>query len=202
MTLWRRLFSATILCTALGAVPVSMTQAASAPAPAPAENQSVAGQQGVVEFRVGSSTSKVVAGARIIVILHDGKVFTTGLTDTSGRWSAKVPYYVVQWNERFSTKGVVNAIVVANGYNEQVVFVVPITAHTVQPVILQPIQPNARNLPSASLGNIHQHNLRNFVERYAELMGLTRQAPVPGDFGYAPWGPALKSDNKTQGTKP
>jgi hypothetical protein len=142
---------------------------------------------------VGSPKTTVIRGARVIVLLHDGQIASSGLTDSSGRWSARVPYYEVQWNEHFSTKGVVNAIVVANGYNEQVVFVIPITAHTVQPVVLQPTVANGRNLPSTSLGNIHQHNLQNFVNRYAELMGLKRQAPIPDDLGYAPWSPEKKT---------
>lgn len=192
MTLWIKLCAAALLCGTFASAPVVATHAASI------ASSPVTGQQGNVEFRVGSTTSKVIAGARVIVILHDGKVLNTGLTDQSGTWSTKVPYYEVQWNERFSTKGVINAIVVADGYNEQVVFVIPITSHTIQPVVLEPIKPNARNLPSASLGNIHQHNLRNFVARYAELMGLTKQTPVPGDFGYAPWSPVQKTEGKTR----
>lgn len=152
----------------------------------------VAGQAGEVEFRVGSSTTTVIKGARVIVILHDGKVIATGRTDAAGRWTTRVPFYQVQWNAEFSTKGIVNAIVIADGYNEQVVFVIPITAHTIQPVVLQPIVANGRNLPSASLGNLHQHTLRHFVDHYAELMGLQRQKGVPGDFDYAPWSPEYK----------
>lgn len=160
---------------------------------AAADQDTAAGKQGDIEFRVGSPRTTVIGGARVIVLRHDGKIISSGLTDSSGTWNAKVPFYQVEWNEHFSTQGVVNAIVIANGYNEQVVFVIPITAHTIQPVILQPVVLNGRNMPSASLGNIHQHNLRHFVARYAEKVGLKRQAPVPGDFDYAPWGPDMKS---------
>lgn len=150
---------------------------------------STTGQKGHIEFRVGSTKTTVISGARVIVINHEGKIIATGLTDSMGVWNAFVPLYKVEWNEHFTTKGVVTAIVIANGYNEQIVFVVPITEHTIQPVVLQPIVPNGRNLPSRALGNIHSEDLRRFIERYAEMMKLKRQAPVPGDPGYAPWSP-------------
>ncbi len=149
-------------------------------------------KQGLIEFRVGSIKSTVVSGARVIVINHDGKVITTGITNSSGIWTAAVPLYKVQWNENFSTKGIVTAIALANGYNEQVVFVVPITEHTIQPIVMQPVMPNARNQPYASLGLIYHQELQQFVSRYAQQVGLQRQSPIPSDFGYAPWGPSQK----------
>ncbi len=155
--------------------------------------QTTVAKQGLIEFRVGSIKSTVVSGARIVVINHDGKVVTTGLTNSSGIWTAAVPFFQVQWNEKFSTKGIVTAIAFANGYNEQVVFVVPITEHTVQPIVMQPVMPNARNQPYASLGLIYHQELQQFVSRYAQQVGLQRQAPIPGDFSYAPWGPSQKS---------
>ncbi|MCY0903197.1 MAG: hypothetical protein OWU32_13635, partial [Firmicutes bacterium] len=50
----------------------------------------VAGQAGEVEFRVGSSASTVIKDARVIVILHDGKVIATGRTDAAGLWTTRV----------------------------------------------------------------------------------------------------------------
>jgi len=191
MTQLRKVVLSVILLTAI-ALPCN-TEARGETAPDSVQKSGpVAGQAGEVEFRVGSSASTVIKGARVIVILHDGKVIATGRTDAEGRWTTRVPFYQVQWNTEFSTKGIVNAIVIADGYNEQVVFVIPITAHSIQPVVLQPVVPNGRNLPSASLGNIHQHTLRHFVDYYAELLGLQRQKGVPGDFDYAPWSPEYK----------
>ncbi|SIS58248.1 hypothetical protein [Alicyclobacillus vulcanalis] len=143
--------------------------------------------QGEIEFRVGSSTTTVVAGARVIVINHEGKIVATGLTDTHGLYIAHVPMYKAKWNEKYDAKGVVNAIVTADGYNEQAVFVIPITEHTIQPVILQPIRPNARNLPSASLGNFSSFDLVGYIDRYASELHLKRQSPIPGEPGNPPW---------------
>lgn len=147
---------------------------------------------GEIEFRVGSPKTTVIAGARVIVINLDGKVLSSGLTDSTGTYRTTAPFYITEWNENLKTKGIVTAIAVANGFNEQVVFVVPITKHTVQPIILQPITPNARNFPSASLGNIHPQDLRGFVMHYAEELKLTHQPPIPGDPGYLPWSPVQK----------
>ncbi|ACV59258.1 hypothetical protein [Alicyclobacillus acidocaldarius] len=146
-----------------------------------------ASDRGEIEFRVGSSNSTTVAGARVIVINHEGKVVSTGLTDTQGLFIAHVPMYKAKWNERYDAKGVVNAIVVADGYNEQAVFVVPITEHTIQPVILQPIRPNARNAPSVSLGNFSSYDLAGYIDRYASELHLKRQGPIPGEPSYSPW---------------
>ncbi|GLG01456.1 hypothetical protein Alches_14950 [Alicyclobacillus hesperidum subsp. aegles] len=145
--------------------------------------------KGDIEFRVGSSTSTVIAGARVIVINHDGNIVATGLTNAQGTWDAQVPLYKADWNKKFDAKGVVNAIVIADGFNEQAVYIIPITEHTVQPVILQPIQANRRNAPSASLGNFSTHDLRRYIDRYASELKLKRQAPIPGDPEYAPWSP-------------
>lgn len=144
--------------------------------------------QGEIEFRVGSSNSTTVAGARIIVINHDGEIVASGLTDSRGTWDASVPYYEISWNKNFSSKGIVNAIVIANGYNEQAMFVVPITEHTVQPVVLQPIVPNERNLPSSSLGNYSKNDLQMYIQHYATEMKLKKQSPISGDPEHSPWG--------------
>lgn len=151
--------------------------------------QSVTQKNGDIEFRVGSSTSRVISGARVIVINHDGNIIGSGLTNSSGVWQASVPYYNASWNEHFAMKGIVNAIVIANGYNEQAVFVVPITEHTIQPVILQPVVSNRRNEPSESIGDIHHQDLQKYIARYAGQLGLKKQSPIVGDLGYAPWSP-------------
>ena len=161
-------------------------------------NQAGSTQNGLIEFRVGSIKSEVIGSARVIVINHEGKVITTGLTNSAGSWTATVPYFKVEWNEHFSTKGVVTAMAMANGYNEQVVFIVPITKNTIQPIVLQPIVPNGRNEPSASLGMIYHHELNQLVDRYAEQLKLVKQPPIPGGFGYAPWGPARKSGDEAR----
>jgi hypothetical protein len=158
--------------------------------------QSVTPKNGDIAFRVGSSKSTVISGARVIVINHDGNIIGSGLTNSSGVWNTSVPLYKVDWNEHFSTKGIVNAIVIANGYNEQAVFVVPITEHTIQPVVLQPVMQNGRNEPSESLGNFSNQDLQKYIARYASELGLKKQPPISGDLGYAPWSPEqMKTGN-------
>ncbi|MCF8567306.1 hypothetical protein LLE49_21525 [Alicyclobacillus tolerans] len=152
---------------------------------AASENQ----EKGHIEFRVGSPNSTTVPGARVIVINHEGNVVATGLTNAKGVWDTSVPLYEMKWNRGFDAKGVLNAVIVANGYNEQVVFVIPNSPNTVQPVVLQPIVPNRRNQPTQSLGNYSIHDLKLYVNHYAEELRLKKQLPIPGDPGYAPWSP-------------
>ncbi|KYP79313.1 carboxypeptidase-like regulatory domain-containing protein [Ferroacidibacillus organovorans] len=175
-----------LLCTALQ-LPIAVNTFAATPS-----DEYKGPPNGEIEFRVGSPKTTVIAGARVIVINPDGKILTTGLTDSTGTFRANVPFYITEWNENLKTKGIVTAIAVATGFNGQVVFIVPITNHTVQPIILQPITPNARNFPSASLGNIHQQDLRGFVAHYAEELKLKQQPAIPGDPGYLPWSPEQK----------
>ncbi|QSO51844.1 hypothetical protein JZ785_24225 [Alicyclobacillus curvatus] len=170
--------------------PTSVNSGSVAPG-ASGANLSSSGK-GQIEFRVGSSTSSVVAGARVIVINHDGEIVASGLTDSRGTFNASVLLYKVDWNQKFTTKGIVNAIVIANGFNEQAVFIVPITEHTIQPVVLQPINPQRQNLPSSSLGAFSKHDLRMYVDHYADELKLKKQSPIPGDPEYAPWGPDTK----------
>ena len=145
-----------------------------------------------VLFRVGSPSGKRVSGARVIVLDPDGDIVTTGLTNATGEWSAPVP---IQVDGRFASvrrMGTVAAIVVASGYNEQVIFTIPVMPNAVQPVILNPITPGARNEPMATLGNLHRQDVRVLIDTYAKKLGLKRQPPVQGDYGYSPWGPNLE----------
>ena len=50
----------------------------------------------------------------------------------------------------------------------------------------------ARNAPSSSLGNYSIHDLRMYVDHYAEELKLKKQPVIPGDPGYAPWSPEQK----------
>lgn len=143
----------------------------------------------LVRFRVASYTGQRLRGARVIVIDPDGDVITTGLTDASGEYIAPVPERV---DGRFASvrrMGTVTAIVLADGYNEQVVFVIPVLANAVQPVLLNPVQSGARNEPHATLGNLHRQDIQILVNTYASKLGLKRQTPIAREHGYAPWGP-------------
>ncbi|MBX5437779.1 MAG: hypothetical protein IRZ33_11280 [Alicyclobacillaceae bacterium] len=119
----------------------------------------------------------------------DGRLLQTGLTDAEGMWRAHV---TVARDPRFQDLGFVTALCVAGGHNETVVFAVPVRQGTVQPVTLNPIQPGLRNEPSAMLGQIHRLDVIDFVNRYGSALGLQRQTPIPGEQGYAPFGPRIR----------
>lgn len=144
-----------------------------------------------VQFRVVSSSDfRAIPGARVVIIGPDGRFLHTALTDTEGisRVSVTVPR-----DPRFPDLGFVTALCVANGHNETVVFDVPVRQGTVQPVTLNPIQPGLRNEPTAMLGQIHRLDVIDFVNRYGAALGLQRQTPIPGEQGYAPFGPQLRA---------
>jgi hypothetical protein len=142
-----------------------------------------------VQFRVFSARDySTIAGARIIVINRDGRILQTGLTNAQGAWRATL---TVPRDPRFGSMGVATAIAVANGYNENVVFDVPVKVDTVQPITLSPIVAGLRNEPSAVLGNLHRLDVIDLVNRYAKELGLQKQTPIPGEMGYAPWGPRM-----------
>lgn len=99
--------------------------------------------------------------------------------------------------------GIVTAIAIANGYNEQVIFEVPVQKHAVESIMMMPIRPNHRNEPTMTVGSIHRHDLSRMINAYAAKVGLKRQDPIPGEQDYAPWSPDLADragDPKTSRT--
>ncbi|MCL6442578.1 MAG: hypothetical protein K6T83_03805 [Alicyclobacillus sp.] len=144
-----------------------------------------------VRFRVVSADDfRVLPGARVIVVGGDGRIIASGLTNKDGIWS---PSLTVPLNPRFKDLGIVTAIGIANGHNENVVFEVPVKQGTVQPIALYPIQPRLRNEASASLGQLHHLDVIEIVNRYAQMLGLSKQPGIPGELGYSPWSPDVKS---------
>lgn len=143
-----------------------------------------------VQFRVVSATDfGSLSGARVIVVAKDGRLLKTGLTNPQGIWSTSL---TVLLDPRFKDIGIVTAICVANGHNENVVFEVPVKQGTVQLITLYPIKPRLQNEASATLGQLHHLDVIDIVNKYAQEIGLTRQPAIAGELGYAPWGPTLK----------
>jgi hypothetical protein len=143
-----------------------------------------------VQFRVVSATDfSTLRGARVIVVGPDGRVLRTGLTDANGQWSVPL---TVPLDPRFGDIGIVTAICVANGHNENVVFEVPVKQGTVQPITLYPIRPKLRNEAFASLGQLHHLDVIDIVNRYAQELGLTKQPGIVGEQGYSPWSPNIR----------
>ena len=143
-----------------------------------------------VQFRIVSAVDfKPLSNARVIVVGQNGRLLGTGLTNNEGTWSTRL---TVPLDPRFKDIGVVTAICVANGHNENVVFEVPVKQGTIQPVTLYPIKPKLRNEASATLGQLHHLDVIDIVNKYAQQVGLTRQRAVAGELGYAPWGPTVR----------
>lgn len=162
------------------------------PTKATAAERPSSSQTGTIDFRIGSRETARVAGARIIVIGDDGDVLAQGVSNSNGEWRVSLPLKPDKRFEAVRAMDTVTAIAVAKGYNEAVVFEVPVAADMVQPIILNPIRANQRNEPLAFLGNLHRHDLAVLINAYAQKVGLSRQAPVPGEQGYSPWGPDIK----------
>lgn len=143
-----------------------------------------------IEFRVADTASKMVPSARIVVVGDDGKVLANGLTNSLGQWAALVK---AQPDPRFGPSvqslDTVTAIAFATGYNEHIVFEVPVRNNAVQPIILYPIQSQQRNEPTAAIGNLHRQDIMSIINKYAQELKLKRQPAIPGDPQNAPWGP-------------
>ncbi len=156
----------------------------SSPAKNPVSAQSF---ESTVEFRVADPSLKPIPGARVAIVGQSGEVLGTGLTNSVGMWKAKI---TVKPDPRFVSSGklgTVTALVTATGFNEMLLFEVPVDQGQVQPVILNSIQTGQRNEPVAALGNIHRHAYMRLIDDYAQRIKLVRQPAIKGEQGYAPW---------------
>ncbi len=97
--------------------------------------------------------------------------------------------------------GTVTAIAVARGFNEQIVFDVPVAPGEVQPITLLEAKSGQRNEPFATLGHLHRLIYAQVIDRYARQAHLGKQPPIAREFQYAPWGPNTASKwHKTAAT--
>jgi hypothetical protein len=136
-----------------------------------------------------------IKGARVIVINSLGKILVTKLTDSNGIAKINV---TVKKDPLFPKKqmGEVTIITVANGYNEQIDFSVPINEfndHSAKDsVSLSIVDPKRRNEPRFTNGSYHRLTVYEMLDGYAKKVGLTRQK-IKVDVGTVPpWGPNLK----------
>ncbi|MES9685800.1 hypothetical protein ABWK22_23425 [Gottfriedia acidiceleris] len=136
-----------------------------------------------------------IKGARIIVINSLGKVLGTELTDSKGIAKIKV---TVKKDPLFPKKqmGEVTIITVANGYNEQIDFSVPINEfndHTARDsVSLWIVDPKRRNEPRFTNGSFHRLTVYEMLDDYAKKVGITKQNITMDAGAEPPWGPNLK----------
>jgi len=138
--------------------------------------------------------SKPIRNARIIVINSLGEIIGTELTNTDGE--ATIPV-TVQKDRMFPMKnmGEVTVIAVANGYNEQINFNVPINEFNDNTgrvfVPLSNIDPKKRNEPQFINGSFHRLTVFEMLDYYGEKLGLKRQNIKEDSISPAPWGPDL-----------
>ncbi len=139
--------------------------------------------------------SQPIKGARVIVINSLGKVLGTKLTDSNGIVKINV---TVKKDPLFPRKqmGEVTVITVANGYNEQIDFSVPINEfndHSAKDsVSLSIVDPKRRNEPRFTNGSYHRLTVYEMLDGYAKQVGLTRQKIMVGAGAEPPWSPKLK----------
>ncbi len=142
-----------------------------------------------VEFRVASPVPRPLSGARVLVIGNDGRLLANGLTDSAGKWRTTLTVPVDPRFAGVKMMGTVTAIAVARGFNEQIIFDVPVAPGEVQPITLLEAKSGQRNEPFATLGHLHRLIYAQVIDRYARLAHLGKQPPIAGEFQYAPWGP-------------
>ncbi|PGS53925.1 hypothetical protein [Bacillus sp. AFS041924] len=140
-------------------------------------------------------SSPPIKGARIIVINSFGKVLGTTLTNSNGIAKIKV---TVNKDHRFQKKqmGEVTVITVANGYNEQIDFNVPINEFNdnsaKESVALWIVDPKRRNEPRFTNGSFHRLTVFEMLDYYAKQVGLTKQNITMDAKVEPPWGPDFK----------
>jgi hypothetical protein len=107
---------------------------------------------------------------RLIVVDRNGLVMANGLTDSKGEWSVKINALI---DPRFPSKkmSVVTVITVADGFNEDIRFDVPVNEHgdgfgKLSVVFLRPIKPDARNEPTFD-GDFHRFTVFDMLENWA-----------------------------------
>ncbi|WHY87320.1 carboxypeptidase-like regulatory domain-containing protein [Neobacillus novalis] len=138
---------------------------------------------------------KPISNARLVVINSLGKIIATKLTNAKGE--ATIPVTVPK-DLRLPMKnmGEVTVLAVANGYNEQIDFSVPINEyndHTGRVSIsLWKIDPKRRNEPQFLNGSFHRFTVFEMLDYYAAKIGLMRQNINDESIAPAPWGPELK----------
>ncbi|PFH83638.1 hypothetical protein [Bacillus sp. AFS088145] len=136
-----------------------------------------------------------IKGARIIVINSLGKVLGTVLTDSNGIAKINV---TVEKDPLFPKKqmGEVTVITVANGYNEQIDFSVPINEfndHMAKDsVSLSIVDPKRRNEPRFTNGSFHRLTVYEMLDDYAKKVGLTKQNIMMDAGAAPPWGANIK----------
>ncbi len=132
--------------------------------------------QGTLVIRVADPTGKRVAKAKVILIDANGRIVQSGDTNGAGQWETHISYRADPRLSMTQPLGTTTALVFAKGYNEAVVFEVPLAPYAVQPVTLTPFILGRRNEPLAALGNIHRHILADMLDSYAAQVGIARQS--------------------------
>ena len=146
------------------------------PSSATANHPMVPPYQGTLVVRVADPTGKRVVKAKVILIGTNGRIAQSGDTNGTGQWETHISYRADPRLSMTQPLGTTTALVFAKGYNEAVVFEVPLAPYAVQPVTLTPFILGRRNEPLAALGNIHRHTVADMLDYYAAQVGIARQS--------------------------
>jgi hypothetical protein len=150
------------------------------------------GGYGTPEKPLSDESFKPIPNARLIVIDRNGLIVANGLTDSNGEWSVKINTSI---DPRFPSKkmSVVTVITVADGFNEDIRFDVPVNEHGdgfgKVSVFLRPIKPDARNEPTFD-GDFHRFTVFDMLDYYAKQIGLVKQKQIQG-VDNMPWSATL-----------
>ncbi|RIV22822.1 hypothetical protein D2Q93_08955 [Alicyclobacillaceae bacterium I2511] len=131
---------------------------------------------GTLVVRVGDPTGKHVAKAKVILVGENGKIIQSGDTNPQGQWVTHLTYHADPRLSMTRPLGTTTALVFAKGYNETVVFEVPLGQSSVAPVTLTPFVLGQRNEPQATLGNLHHILVADMLDYYAAQLGIARQS--------------------------
>lgn len=145
-----------------------------------------------IKFSVIQGGPHPISGARIIVINQNGKIIATGFTNAKGTWTVSL---TVEQDPRFPKKrvGTVTAIAIAKGFNEEIVFDIPVNQFPPEvdreTFVLEPIHTSSfqRNEPHFRMTySLHRHTAFDMLDYYAKQLGLPHQEE---NIMGTPWSP-------------
>ncbi|MGD8189584.1 hypothetical protein ACQCN2_06215 [Brevibacillus ginsengisoli] len=148
-----------------------------------------------VEFRViGAQENQIgamVPNARILIVDNKGNLLRSGLTNKDGIWRVLITTEIDPRFTMVEKMSTVTAITIANGFNEAIIFDVPVKSDAVQVIVLSPLKRNSRNEPTYSLGMLHRLTVIPLIDTYAKQAGLIRVNSIEGDPDSPHWSPTF-----------
>ena len=127
-----------------------------------------------VSFNVMDSKFKPLENVKIVILNMDGDVVAVAATDKKGHVEKRltVPIdkrYAFSDSTGIGPRGTVTAIAFKEGYREQVLFEVPVSAGgSFQETHLNPVVTGERNEPDVQVGSSHHLEIYALVDKYSK----------------------------------